>query len=304
MATAQINRSLTTICTELLFLLDSNVVTPALHDALVASLPKRYAKDDPEWDIDKLRAALPETPGATEPVPVPTKVITPVPDPVAETTAAFSVTTITEVPPPSYSFPSAKKEKADFVCYCKALYSFEPCEMGDLQLKEGDVLAVVEELSRDWWRGYKLGETASVAGIFPSNYVCRVSKEDFMAASSSEKPAALFNAPSQPPPQKFSYNPGYSYSPSPINHGHMQPQIQSPHLMQPAVQPVPVQPVAPVQAVQPLYQSLPPVQQESTGLIFGNKHPHLSSIGSKLGDAAVFGAGASIGLNLVNSIFK
>ena len=290
MSTAQINRSLTTICTELLFLLDSNVVTPALHHALVASLPKRYAKDDPIWDIDKLRAALLETPGAIEPIP----------DPVAETTAAFSKTTLTEVPPPSYSFPSAKKEKADFVCYCKGLHSFEPCEMGDLQLKEGDVLAVVEELSRDWWRGYKLGETASAAGIFPSNYVCRVSKEEFMVASSSEKPAAVVNAPSQGPSQKFSYNPGYSYSPSPMNHGHMQSQIQSPHLMQP----VPVQPVAPVQAVQPWYQSLPPVQQESTGLSFGNKHSNLSKIGSKLGDAAVFGAGASIGLNLVNSIFR
>lgn len=49
----------------------------------------------------------------------------------------------------------------------RALYDFVPSEPGELEFKKGDVIAVLESVFKDWWRGSLKGNT----GIFPLNYV-------------------------------------------------------------------------------------------------------------------------------------
>ncbi|KAM4062861.1 VHS domain-containing protein [Hirsutella rhossiliensis] len=49
----------------------------------------------------------------------------------------------------------------------RALYDFVPSEAGELDFKKGDVIAVLESVYKDWWRGSLKGKT----GIFPLNYV-------------------------------------------------------------------------------------------------------------------------------------
>jgi len=49
----------------------------------------------------------------------------------------------------------------------RALYDFVPTEPGELEFKRGDVIAVLESVYKDWWRGSLKGKT----GIFPLNYV-------------------------------------------------------------------------------------------------------------------------------------
>ncbi|RMZ82178.1 hypothetical protein DV738_g1713, partial [Chaetothyriales sp. CBS 135597] len=49
----------------------------------------------------------------------------------------------------------------------RALFDFEPSEPGELQFRKGDVIAVLESVYKDWWKGTLRGQT----GIFPLNYV-------------------------------------------------------------------------------------------------------------------------------------
>ncbi|KAF1809720.1 hypothetical protein P152DRAFT_146152 [Eremomyces bilateralis CBS 781.70] len=49
----------------------------------------------------------------------------------------------------------------------RALYDFQPSEPGELQFRKGDVIAVLESVYKDWWKGSLRGQT----GIFPLNYV-------------------------------------------------------------------------------------------------------------------------------------
>ncbi|KAK4238467.1 class E vacuolar protein-sorting machinery protein HSE1 [Achaetomium macrosporum] len=53
----------------------------------------------------------------------------------------------------------------------RALYDFVPSEPGELEFKKGDVIAVLESVYKDWWRGSLKGKT----GIFPLNYVEKLS---------------------------------------------------------------------------------------------------------------------------------
>jgi signal transducing adaptor molecule len=49
----------------------------------------------------------------------------------------------------------------------RALYDFTPSEAGELPFRKGDVIAVLESVYKDWWKGSLRGNT----GIFPLNYV-------------------------------------------------------------------------------------------------------------------------------------
>jgi signal transducing adaptor molecule len=49
----------------------------------------------------------------------------------------------------------------------RALFDFQPSEPGELQFKKGDIIAVLESVYKDWWKGSLRGQT----GIFPLNYV-------------------------------------------------------------------------------------------------------------------------------------
>lgn len=49
----------------------------------------------------------------------------------------------------------------------RALFDFQPSESGELQFRKGDIIAVLESVYKDWWKGSLRGQT----GIFPLNYV-------------------------------------------------------------------------------------------------------------------------------------
>ena len=49
----------------------------------------------------------------------------------------------------------------------RALFDFQPSEAGELQFRKGDIIAVLEAVYKDWWKGSLRGQT----GIFPLNYV-------------------------------------------------------------------------------------------------------------------------------------
>lgn len=68
-----------------------------------------------------------------------------------------------EPPPP----PAPAGTTAATVSRVRALFDFVPSEPGELEFKRGDVIAVLESVYKDWWRGSLKGNT----GIFPLNYV-------------------------------------------------------------------------------------------------------------------------------------
>ena len=63
--------------------------------------------------------------------------------------------------------PAPTGTTAATVSRVRALYDFVPSEPGELEFRKGDVIAVLESVYRDWWRGSLKGKT----GIFPLNYV-------------------------------------------------------------------------------------------------------------------------------------
>ena len=72
-------------------------------------------------------------------------------------------------PTPSLSVPSGTT--AATVSRVRALFDFQPTEPGELQFRKGDVIAVLESVYKDWWKGSLRGQT----GIFPLNYIEKLS---------------------------------------------------------------------------------------------------------------------------------
>ena len=63
--------------------------------------------------------------------------------------------------------PVSSGTTAATVSRVRALYDFQPSEPGELQFRKGDIIAVLESVYKDWWKGSLRGNT----GIFPLNYV-------------------------------------------------------------------------------------------------------------------------------------
>lgn len=74
----------------------------------------------------------------------------------------------TQQPLSSKTIPSGTT--AASVSRVRALYDFQPTETGELQFHKGDIIAVLESVFKDWWKGSLRGET----GIFPLNYVEKI----------------------------------------------------------------------------------------------------------------------------------
>ena len=69
--------------------------------------------------------------------------------------------------PQAQSGPIPTGTTAATVSRVRALFDFQPSEPGELQFRKGDVIAVLESVYKDWWKGSLRGQT----GIFPLNYV-------------------------------------------------------------------------------------------------------------------------------------
>lgn len=303
MSAALINRSLTTVRTELEFLRDSEVITEALYERLIASIPTKYDKNAASWDVDRLTGGSAGGSAGDKLATNLSKVsLNDSEEPKLAPNTTFS--------PPAAAPPRpAPKVDPKPLGYCRTLYDYNAQESGDLELKKDDKVAVLEHLSEDWWKGYRRGTSAADAGVFPSNYVTVISQQEFelqrgsapvpvqdSKESSGEKAAYndQYAAPALPqyspnqyaPPMNQQLQPqpsygGYAQYPPPLTNYYPPPQQQM--AMQPA---------------QPMAQD-PQMYQQQTG----GSHPHLKKFGSKLGNAAIFGAGATIGSDIVNSIF-
>ena len=66
---------------------------------------------------------------------------------------------------------AAPHTTAATVSRVRALYDFTPTEPGELAFGKGDVIAVLESVYKDWWKGSLRGQV----GIFPLNYVEKLS---------------------------------------------------------------------------------------------------------------------------------
>lgn len=84
--------------------------------------------------------------------------------PAAATTPSLQPTTS---PQPAISQPVPSGTSAATVSRVRALFDFQPSEPGELQFRKGDIIAVLESVYKDWWKGSLRGQT----GIFPLNYV-------------------------------------------------------------------------------------------------------------------------------------
>jgi signal transducing adaptor molecule len=73
--------------------------------------------------------------------------------------------------PAPQSQPVPSGTTAATVSRVRALFDFQPSEPGELQFKKGDIIAVLESVYKDWWKGSLRGQT----GIFPLNYVEKLS---------------------------------------------------------------------------------------------------------------------------------
>ncbi|KAL2044828.1 hypothetical protein N7G274_002603 [Stereocaulon virgatum] len=65
------------------------------------------------------------------------------------------------------SQPVPQGTTAATVSRVRALFDFQPTEAGELQFRKGDIIAVMESVYKDWWKGSLRGQI----GIFPLNYV-------------------------------------------------------------------------------------------------------------------------------------
>ncbi|QHS73444.1 Lsb1p [Saccharomyces paradoxus] len=185
--------------------------------------------------------------------------------------------------------------------YVEALYDFEAQQDGDLSLKTGDKIQVLEKISPDWYRG----KANNKVGIFPANYVKPAFTRSASLKSGEAALSSTVSRPTVPPP---SYEPAPSQYPSQqVSAPYAPPAgyMQAPPPQQQQA-PLPFPPPFTNYYQQPQQQYAPPSQQvpvEAQPQHSSGASSAFKSFGSKLGNAAIFGAGSAIGSDIVNSIF-
>lgn len=278
------------------FLLDLEVLTQELYDSLIVALPQKYSKGMEAWGVDKLATGVSRNTNSDRNASGATRPSSTTPDDVDRVTADLSASKIQDrlsppVNPAAGNLPPRRAAPA--IGYCRVQYAYDAQQPGDLALGKDDLVAVVEHLSPDWWKGYKKNEGVDRAGVFPANYVSVISQAEYEQTEKSNNQLS----------EKASYNPPPSYqAPQQASYGgyqqHLGGQLQQQNSYGGYAQ-FPPQSTSyyPPQQQQ---QAVAPQQQPQSS---GQGHEHLKKFGSKLGNAAIFGAGATIGSDIVNSIF-
>lgn len=178
-----------------------------------------------------------------------------------------------QVPPPA--LPSRNNSvppppSKPVIAHARALYQYNATDSRDCSFERDDTILVFEYMNADWWMGRN--ERTGQEGIFPKTYVQALPGPPY-GAEKGAGPGAMYGgspAPAQPV---------YGGYPPPQ-------QQQSPYNS----------------SVPPMAVAEQPQQQNGEG---GNGKAGAmgKKFGKKLGNAAIFGAGATIGSNIVNSIF-
>ncbi|ROW16491.1 hypothetical protein VPNG_02730 [Cytospora leucostoma] len=263
------NRSLRTIKNELEALLEKGVISDHSYESIHALLPSESPLSSaPTPSSAASRVASPPAFNQHhQQQHIPT---TPQPPSYAQTTGAQppalpSRNTPQPLPPPS----------KPVIAHARALYAYHASDSRDCSFEKDDRVDVYEYMNADWWMGRN--ERTGQEGIFPKTYVEAVPDHN------NNNNGGGYNA------EKVAYNNG-GYNPAPV---------------QPAYGGYPPAPAA----QNPYNANVPPmaVAEQPGGGGGEGKHGKGSEMGKKfgkkLGNAAIFGAGASIGSNIVNSIF-
>ncbi|KAI0096692.1 SH3-domain-containing protein [Hypoxylon sp. NC0597] len=259
------NKSLRLIKNELEHLLEKGVLTDHVFDSIHRMLPAETSLS-----------------GAPTPAARTSSVASPPPAPAQQPSApvnSMANLAINQNPtpspaPPAYNTtgppslpartgPPAPPPTKPVIAHAKALYKYQAADDRDLSFERDDKIAVYEYMNDDWWMGRN--KRTNAEGIFPKNYV---------EIDNDEKSG--FYAPPQPVYATPGSAPGNGYPPPP--------QAQNPYNAH-------VPPMAVAQGGSG--QSGPPSKFEEGGKKFGKK----------LGNAAIFGAGATLGGKIVNGIF-
>ncbi|EGE00028.1 [PSI+] inducibility protein 3 [Trichophyton interdigitale] len=165
---AMTNRSLRNIRTELEFLADSSVITPAQLSSILEQLPSQ------------------------------TQLHAPLHQPVTETTYSPPAAQLSRIslnekaespyssPPPPPTYSSAPP----VLSLASALYAYTPTDAGDLALQPNDRIQVLEHMNNDWWRGRN--ERTHLEGIFPRTYVSVIEEKPIIH---SPQPISYNNMP-------------------------------------------------------------------------------------------------------------
>lgn len=184
----------------------------------------------------------------------------------------------------------------------EALYAYSPQSPEDLELRPGNRIEVQQHLSSDWARGKNLD--SGKEGVFPKNYVKPVdqgSRGDF------NRPAAAI--PQNSGPQPFDEKQSYVPPPPTWQQQQQPPQYDQYHPPQ-QYQPPQQQYQPPQQQYQPPQQQYqPPPQQfqqqpEPQAQPQAQHHQHrFGGLARRFGDSVMFGAGATLGSDIINKIF-
>jgi len=260
------NRSLRNIKNELESLLEHNAITDEQYDTIMGALPAEMPLNNATLSIPRSNvASAPRAPSPAAP---------------AAALAHLSVND-NHTPPPSYMAPSGPPtqqasqtpEKPE-IARATALYRYT--EPQDCDFEVGDHIAVYEYMNAEWWLGKNL--RTGKEGVFPRNYVQVQPKTGTIGYDGAASPQGSFG----------SYEKGnYGVYPG-------QPQYQVQQATAPSPGPSnPYNSDAPPMAV---------AEQRVDGRT-GKAQEMGKKFGKKLGNAAIFGAGATIGSDLVNSIF-
>lgn len=219
------------------FLLESEVISKAQHDAMLQQLPV---------SAENSTRALPSAPAQQVAnqfsqmnlQPTPSHTPTPVSSEKKQNIGYYA-----ENPaPPAYPSTPALPVGPTILTHATAMYQYNAQDAGDLALMPNDKIAVTEYMNAEWWKGKN--ERTGQEGIFPASYVRKEEK---------------------------------SMAPAPSNYGNMPLDVSNGAASGPVAQQAPGE----------------PSKMEQNGKKFGKK----------LGNAAIFGAGATIGGKIVNGIF-
>ena len=181
--------------------------------------------------------------------------------------------------------PAAPPPSKPVLAHARALYRYQAADERDLSFEREDRIAVHEYMNADWWMGRN--ERTGAEGIFPKNYVHV--DQDYKQQQPKQQPTY-----GGPPPQQ--YQPPYA------NPGYPPPPGQNPYNAH-------VPPMAVAQGGDGGGGGGAGAAQGSGAQEGGSEggnskiNEHGKKFGKKLGNAAIFGAGATMGSNLVNSIF-
>ncbi|KAG6038535.1 hypothetical protein E4U41_004103 [Claviceps citrina] len=282
------NRSLRNIKTELESLLEKGVIDESIFDEIHAALPQESPLSGP------LRTAAARASGSTSndvsspPGPPPTQQLqnlgintqaSPPPPPPSSSPAPAPVPASSTPGPPSYDATPAprlpSRSGKPVLAHARALYRYVASDNRDVSFEKDDKILVHEYMNQDWWMGQNA--RTQQEGIFPRSYVF----VEHEGQQKSVSPAPFGAAPYA--------QPQYGYSPA--GQGPLPPpQQQNPYNSS-------VPPMAVAGSVQDGHGA---EAQQGEG---GKVNQYGKKFGKKLGNAAIFGAGATIGGNLVNSIF-